>query len=73
MGGRRHVWPGVIAGAVLGLGAVIMFGPTSEAESAASGDLSGLGYLLFRGMTVALLLALSIVGAIVGVVIRLMS
>ena len=50
-----------------------MFGPTSEAESAASGDLSGLGYLLFRGMTVALLLALSIVGAIVGVVIRLMS
>ena len=49
-------WHGVIAGAVLGLGAVITFGPTSEAESAASGDLSGLSYLALRGVTVALLL-----------------
>ena len=68
-----NAWHGVIVGAVLGLGAVIMFVPTSESESRASGDLSGLGYLLFRGVTVALLLALSVVGAIVGVVIRLAS
>ena len=66
-------WHGVIAGALLGLGAVITFGLTSEAEAAASGDLSGMSYLVLRGMTVALLLALSVVGAIVGVVIRLVS
>ena len=68
-----NVWYGAVPGAVLGLGAFIIFGPTSDAESEAAGDLSGLSYLALRGMLVLLLLALSVVGAIVGIVIRLVS
>ena len=68
-----NTWYGVVPGAVLGLGAVFMLGPTSDAESRASRDLSGMTYFFGRVMVVVLLLALSIVGAIVGFVIRLVS
>ena len=68
-----NLWYGVVPGAVLGLGAVYLLGPTSDAEARASRDLTGMLYVFGRLVVVALLLALSIVGAIVGFVIRLVS
>lgn len=68
-----NIWYGVVPGAVLGLAAVCLLGPTSDAESEASEDLSGMGDFLVRVMVVLLLLALSFIGAIVGFVMRLMS
>ena len=49
---------------------VVLFGLTSDEEFE---GLTGTAYFFIRIMLVALLLVLSIVGAIVGVVIRLVS
>ena len=66
-----NIWYGVVPGAVLGLGAVLTLGPTSDAEAKSARDLTGMLYVFGRLVAVALLLTLSIVGAIVGFVIRL--
>ena len=67
-----NIWYGVVPGAVLGLVAVLLFGKTGKEEAKADG-FDALGYLLARMVFVGFLLALSIVGAIVGLVIRLVS
>lgn len=66
-----NLWYGVVPGAAVGVMAVVVFGSTSDAEE--TGGLESVGYFLGRMMVVALLLALSMVGAIVGVIIRLVS
>lgn len=68
-----NIWYGVIPGAVLGLWVVLKPAPTSDAEARSAEDLSGMAYFFGRVMIVILLLTLSIVGAIVGSVIRLVS
>ena len=61
-----NLWSGVVPGAVLGLLAVLLLGTTGKQEAKADG-FDALGYLGLRAMAVLFLLALSIVGAIVGV------
>ena len=67
-----NLWYGIVPGAVLGLLAALIFGPTSKEERTATG-LSKTGIFIARVMFVLFLLALSIVGAVVGLVIRLLS
>ena len=63
------LWHRIAPGAVLGLGAVLLFGTTSETERTGGPDAAGI--FASRTMFIALLLALSIVGAIVRLIIRL--
>lgn len=65
-----NIWPGIAIGAVLGLGAVFL---SFKALTKETQDLGDLAYYLIPFMLVGLALALSIVGAIVGLIIRLVS
>ncbi len=66
-----NIWYGVVPGAALGLVAGLILGTTSK--TAETGGLESLIYLLGCIMVVALPLALSIIGGIVGLVIRLVT